>query len=133
MTRLTASTSTIFVATREGTQVFHSMQEVPETFRRKLRDTSRNGNTLTILIADKLGRQELIRALEGQPSSLKGRIASGCSRKLLEAPQDAAPKTSARPQDASGKQIIFSLRTWVELLLPVAIGASLWLFIGSRF
>lgn len=123
MTRLTAKSSTIFVGTRNATEVYYSMQDVPEVYRRRLQEFARNGNAVKILIADKLGREEIMRAL--------GSKAPGVM------PEEA--KTPARKADLAVPRIPIlaprsvSLRTWIELLLPAAIGASLWLFIGSRF
>jgi len=51
------------------------------------------------------------------------------SRKAEATP--AARKTSHWSQPLW--QRLRSVRTWVELLVPVAIGASLWLFIESHF
>ncbi len=121
MTRLTTKNSTIFIATGEKTQVFHSMSDVPLPLRRKLHESTRGINSATILIADKRGREELVRALQGRSTDVQCRLADN-----LRAKQQ-------HEQSRSARKLGFSLRTWIELLLPVAIGASLWLFIGSRF
>lgn len=131
MTRLTAKSSTIFIATRESTQVFHSMQEVPEAYRRKLRDSARSGNMLTILIADRLGRQELVRALQAHRERVSGEVAGRGSRTPLT--NGPAENGTAALRLSSTKRAVPSLRTWVELLLPIAVGASLWFLIGSHF
>jgi hypothetical protein len=119
MTRLTAKTSTIFISSGETTKVYRSMGEVPPGLRRKLQETTKGMNSATILIADKRGREELVRALQGRPSDVQCRLADS-----LRAGQEP---------EGCGAKSRFSLRTWLELLLPVAIGASLWLFVGSRF
>ena len=64
MATLTAKSSTIFIATDEGTRVYRSLDEVPPGLLRKLRTSTRGINSGTILIADKRGRQELERALQ---------------------------------------------------------------------
>ena len=105
MALLTARSSTIFIATGDKTRVFHSVEDVPPALRRKLQESTRSLNAATILIADKRGREELVRALQGEPSEVK-------QRRRME-----------------GR----SLRRWLEFLLPVVIGASLWFFIESHF
>lgn len=116
MTRVTAKSSTIYVTTRDGLRVFQSMQDVPETYRRRLQACVRDGNSVKLLIADKRGREELMRAL-GSVQLEAGSIA-----------RPPGPQTCPRPEYRG-----LSLRTWVELLLPAVLGASLWLFIGSKF
>ena len=121
MTRLTAKSSTIFITHGEKTNVYRSLAEVPPPLRRKLQQSTQGMNSATILIADKRGREELVRALQGQPSDVQCRLAETIRAK----------ERVERSRTRSGRS--FSLRTWLELLLPVAVGASLWLFIGSRF
>jgi hypothetical protein len=122
MALLTARSSTIFIATGEATRVYRSADEVPPTLRRRLQESTRGTNSATILIADKRGREELVRALEGQPSQVHCRLAETIRSKQTE------------DQTKRGKLLrLGALRTWLELLLPVLAGASLWFFIGSRF
>lgn len=121
MTRLTAKSSTIFITNGEKTDVYRSLGDVPPGLRKKLQESTQGINSATILIADKRGREELVRALQGRPSEVQCRLADNIRAKERE-------ERSKKPARAP-----FSLRTWLELLLPVAIGASLWLFIGSRF
>jgi hypothetical protein len=117
MTRLTAKSSTIFITDREKTNVYRSLGDVPPALRRKLRESTQGINSATILIADKRGKEELVRALQGRPSEVQCRVADSIR---------------AKERSSKSPRIPFSLRTWLELLLPVAIGASLWLLIGSR-
>ncbi len=121
MTRLTAKSSTIFITHGEKTNVYRSLSDVPPGLRRKLQESTQGMNSATILIADKRGREELVRALQGQPSDVQCRVAETIRAK----------ERVGRPRSRGRSS--FSLRTWLELLVPVAIGASLWLFIGSRF
>ncbi len=122
MALLTQKTSTIFIARGERTHVYRSVEEIPPALRRKLQQTTRGINSGTILIADRRGRQELLRALRGQ----RTRIEHG----LAEAVRTPETERRIKPDKL---RALGSLRTWLELLLPVAIGASLWLFIDSRF
>ena len=122
MALLTARSSTIFISTGGQTKVYRSVDEVPPSLRRKLQETTRGLNSATILIADKRGREELVRALQGQPSEVQCRLADTMRSRKAERSRAYKRKLSFR-----------SLRAWLELLLPVAIGASLWFFVESRF
>lgn len=124
MTRLTARSSTIFIATRGETRVYRSVEEIPLALRRKLHDSTRSMNSATILIADKRGQQELVRALQGRPASVQGRLAE-----IISPPH--APQEQLSP--AAKPYLSSSWRKWLEILLPVALGASLWFFIDSHF
>ncbi len=121
---MTAKSSTIFIAAGgDETRVYRSVDAVPAGLRRKLKDSTSGTNSATILIADKRGREELVRALQGQPSQVQCRLAETIrSRHVSEVTADK------KKQRFSG-----TLRTWLELLLPIAVGASLWFFIESRF
>jgi CHAD domain-containing protein len=126
MAVLTAKSSTIFVATDQGTSVYRSMKDIPVPLRRKLQESLQGMHSATILIADKRGREELIRALQGQPSSVQCRLAELHRNRQQSAQTPAEPPPKLRLQ-------LRSLRNWLELLLPLAVGASLWFFIESRF
>lgn len=129
MAHLTAKSSTIFIAAEGETKVYRSVDEVPEKMRRRLAETTRGVNAATILIADKRGREELVRALQGRPSDLQCRVVDTLRSRRSEAA--AAVKESRWSQPLW--QRLKSVRTWLELLVPVAIGASLWFFIESHF
>jgi hypothetical protein len=120
MTGLIARSSTIFITTGNVTHVYRSMSEVPPPLRRKLHSSTTGMNSATILIADKRGREELVRALQGQPSDVWSLLTGTRSRHVDEPPKPA-------------RRRLPSIRTWLELFLPVAIGASLWLLIDSHF
>jgi hypothetical protein len=121
MAQLTARTSTIFVATSDETRVYHSVEDVPPPLRRKLLECTRGINSATILIADKQGREELVRALQGRPSDVQCR--------LVENIRARQPETQAKPVMQS---LFRSARLWLELLLPIAAGASLWVLLDSH-
>jgi hypothetical protein len=123
MAQLTARSSTIFIATGHETRVYRSVEDVPATLRQKLTECTRGINSATILIADKRGREELVRALQGRPSEVQCRLVENIRSRQ---PEPAAPTVAKSSRWRS-------VRTWVELLLPVAVGASLWLFIESHF
>jgi len=62
--RLVEKYSTIFVAAGDRIQVFHSLEQVPDTLHRKLLESTRGPGAATILIADERGREEILRAAE---------------------------------------------------------------------
>jgi len=117
MAQLTARTSTIFIATSERTRVYRSVEDVPLVLRQKLLECTRGMNSATILIADKQGREELVRALQGRPSEVQCRLVEN-----IRARQPETPASAEKPS------ILRSLRLWLEVLLPVVAGGTLWLF-----
>lgn len=84
MHRVTLKTSTIFIAKSGRTRVFHSVGEIPQNLRRELEDSTNGFNSATILIADRRGREEIRRALNGLPSSLRTRLAPSLESKKNE-------------------------------------------------
>ena len=121
MAQLTARTSTIFIATSEDTRIYHSVDDVPLRLRQKLLECTRGMNSATILIADKQGREELVRALQGRPSEVQCRLVANM--------RSRQPEDERKPERPT---IFRSLRLWLELLLPMAAGASLWIFTHTR-
>jgi hypothetical protein len=121
MAQLTARTSTIFIATGEQTRVYRSVEDVPAALRQKLLECTRGINSATILIADKQGREELVRALQGRPSEVQCRLVEN-----IRARQPENQGTAGKPS------ILGSVRLWLELLLPLAAGATVWIFLQLR-
>ena len=123
MAQLTARSSTIFIATGRETRVYRSVDDVPPELRQKLVSCTHGINSATILIADKHGREELVKSLQGRPSDVECR--------LLDNIWSHHAGTGTRRREKKSK--LQSIRTILELLLPVAVGASLWFFIESHF
>ncbi len=122
MAQLTARTSTIFIATSDDTRVYRSVDDVPLPLRQKLLECTRGMNSATILIADKQGREELVRALQGRPSEVQCRLVE-----TIRTRQPAARKTlPAIPP------ILRCGRLWLEILVPVAAAASLWILLQTH-
>jgi hypothetical protein len=116
--QLTAKSSTIYIATASQTSIYHSVQDVPMPLRRKLEESTSGLNSATILIADQRGREELVRALQGKPSSVQSRLADAIR----------AHHVGRAPAPAAQRYRGMNLRSWLEILLPAAVGASLWIF-----
>src|SRR5271167_626406 len=103
MQRVTVKTSTIFIAKGGRTHVYRSVSEVPPRLRKELEESTNSFNSATILIADRRGREEIVRALNGLPSSLRTRLATSMTAK-------PAAQESAKPMAAWRT---FLRRNWV--------------------
>jgi hypothetical protein len=77
----TLKTSAIFVAVGRHTHVYRSVTEVPPSLRRRLEQSTSGANSATILIADRKGKEELVRAIQGLPSSIPLRVTQEARRK----------------------------------------------------
>jgi hypothetical protein len=107
----------------EETRVYRSVEDVPLQLRQKLVESTHGMNSATILIADKRGRAELVRALQGRSTDIQCRLVE-----LLRS------RHSEEPSKARGHWSEFrSWRMWLEILFPVVLGVSLWLLIESHF
>lgn len=124
MQSATVKTSTIFIAKRGQTQVFHSVDDVPAGLRKELEASTNGFNSATILIADRRGREEILRALQGLPSHLRTRITASVSP--AASPLPSGSRTTQAPL---GRLL---RRHWVPLLLPAIAGVLLWLALNFR-
>jgi hypothetical protein len=125
MQRVTVKTSTIFIAKGGKTQVYRSVSEVPPRLRKELEESTNSFNSATILIADRRGREEILRALNGLPSGLRTRLASSLASKPVVSP-------SFSPMAAKNQAVAFLKRNWAEILLPGAVGLIVWLAFNYR-
>ena len=123
MQRVTVKTSTIFIAKAGKTRVYHSVNDVPPRLRKQLEDSTNGFNSATILIADRRGREEIVRALNGLPSGLRSRLASSL-----------APGARTSPAKALHPAIQFLRRNWMEILLSSAGAGAIatWLVLHFR-
>jgi hypothetical protein len=122
MHRVTVKTSTIFIAKGGRTRVYQSVDEVPAKLRRQLEESTNGFNSATILIADRRGRAEIVRALNGLPSGLRSRLATSL------APKAKVVENAKKTLSALG----FLRRNWAEILLPGAVGVIVWLAFHFR-
>ena len=118
MPRVTLKTSTIFISAGDETRVYRSGDDVPPPLRRKLEQSTSSLNSATILIADRRGREEIVRAIRGLPSKVSSRLASNL-------------QTGGRRRRLTLDWRIL-LRYWAEILLPGVIGVSVWLLLSLR-
>src|SRR5580765_7768415 len=121
MHRVTVKTSTIFIAKGGRTRAYRSVSEIPQRLRKELEESTNGFNSATILIADRRGREEILRALQGMPSALRTRLASSL------APGRSAPSQNAPRSMSVGSAVRFMRRNWLEIVLPAAVGGILWL------
>lgn len=119
MPRVTVKTSTIFISVGDRTRVFRSVDDVPPPLRKRLEQSTNGINSATILIADRRGREEIVKAIRGLPSNVRSRLATSLS-------------TQDRPKpEAPAKSRAF-YRNWVEILLPSAIGLIVWMLFSMK-
>jgi hypothetical protein len=72
----TVKTSTIFISTGDTESVYRSVEDVPEALKRQLIRSTNGLNSRTIVIADRLGRKELARAIRNLPAQSANRTAA---------------------------------------------------------
>ncbi len=125
MHRVTVKTSTIFIAKSGRTQVYRSVAEIPERLRKELEESTNSFNSATILIADRRGREEIVKALNGLPSSLRSRLANSLTpRPDAEAEAEAESKVAP--------VLRFLRRNWLEITLPATVAAIVWAAFNFR-
>lgn len=120
MHRFTLKTSTIFIAKGRRTRVYRSVSEIPRRLRQELEESTNGFNSATILIADRRGREEIARALQGLPSALRSRLA------LSLEPAVTARQRHSRPL------VRFLRRNWLQIALPCMAGLAAWAVFNWR-
>ncbi|HYP06129.1 MAG TPA: hypothetical protein VER03_07810 [Bryobacteraceae bacterium] len=109
----TFKTSTIFVATAKRTRVFQSMDEMPVDVRRRISEQLSGPNTRTLIVADRRGREYLLKVLQRATNS---------SASLTGASAAETPKPLRQFSVLWGK----AKRYWLEVGLIALLGASGW-------
>jgi hypothetical protein len=122
MSRVTLKSSTIFISVGNKTEVYRSVNDVPPALRKKLEQSTNGINSATILIADRKGKEEIVRAIRGLPSSLRSRLTSTL--------RNEARKESRIPYQVT--YYFAMLQDWAEVLFPALIGLSAWLLFSAR-
>ena len=119
MHRVTVKTSTIFIAKTGRTQVYRSVGEIPARLRKELEQSTNSFNSATILIADRRGREEIVKALNGLPSNLRSRLANSLAPRPVGEPVTQAVSKAA-------PLLGFMRRNWLEITLPTAVAVIVW-------
>ena len=120
MHRVTVKTSTIFIAKRGPTQVYRSVGEIPAKLRKELEESTNSFNSATILIADRRGREEIVKALNGMPSTLRSRLANSLT------PRPTGERTSDASVSKAVPVMHFMRRNWLEITLPSVVALIVW-------
>lgn len=116
MSRITVKNSTVFVAVDNETRVFRSVDEVPPEWRKRFEHPKGGLKPQTILIADRRGREEIMRSLQGQPSSVQTR---------WKAPQANSSALQVLPA-AFGERMWGTPQIWVEIGFVAALAGAIW-------
>src|SRR4051812_18195107 len=110
MDSVTVKSSTIFISIGKRTKIYRSVADVPPVLRKRLEQSTSGINSATILIADRGGREELIRSIQGLPSGVQTRVGAGKANK------SAAPV-----------RVWKDVRHWLALGGVGVLGLGLWL------
>ena len=111
--RGTVKTSAILIADGRRTAVYRTVEEIPPELRRKLAESTAGSNAATVLIADRRGAQELLRAN---------------IRALIEERIAAAPRFRALVRGDVLRAARFLRAHWLGFTVPVAAALALWRF-----
>jgi hypothetical protein len=114
MSRVTLKSSTIFISVGNKTEVYRSVDDVPPALRKKLEQSTNGINSATILIADRKGKEEIVRAIRGLPSSLRSRLTTSL-------------RNEAKRETRRFTRWALLWQDWAEILLPAVIGLAVWL------
>jgi hypothetical protein len=130
MTRITVKTSTVFVSVGHETRVFRSVDEVPPEWRKRFERPKGGLKPQTILIADRKGREEILKSLQGQPSSVKTRWRASSGAPALAA--SGKPATSNEPaipvEDVPMVPSRWTTRQiWMEAGFIAVIASAIWI------
>jgi len=121
MARVTLKSSTIFISVGNKTEVYRSVADVPPPLRKKLEQSTNSINSATILIADRKGKEEIVRAIRGLPSNLRSRISTAVQEELPSSgPIYGAIGRSSCCRRPSGSRSGCSLTPSSQRLLPGA-------------
>lgn len=111
--RGTVKTSAILIADGQRTAVYRTVDELPPELRRKLAQSTTGSNAATVVIADRRGAQELIRAN---------------LRALIEERIAAAPGFRALAREDVVQIARFLRAHWLGFTIPMLGALTLWRF-----
>lgn len=149
MSTQTIRQSTILIAAGERTRVYSSLEQVPAGLKRQLIDSTSGSNSATILLADRAGREEIVRALRGMPSHVQARLLSPklpWTEAFARKQARQSPRGPVSPDGASafdraaqranrgtwtGQAFTWTRAHWPELLLPVGVAIGLWALLAA--
>jgi hypothetical protein len=77
----TLKTSTILISAGEDQNVYHSLDDVPDTLKRQLLRSTNGLNSATIVIADREGRREIAKAIRNLPAPENPEMAAARRRR----------------------------------------------------
>ncbi len=101
------------------------MGEIPDRLRKELEESTNSFNSATILIADRRGREEIVKALNGLPSSLRSRLANSLT-----------PRPDAEAEVEAESKVVpvlrFLRRNWLEITLPTTVAVIVWAAFNFR-
>ena len=148
MSTQTIRQSTILIAAGKFTRVYASLEQVPAGLKRQLIHSTSGANSATILLADRAGREEIVRALRGMPSHVQARLVSPklpWTEAFARKQARPSPKSPVPPADSGafdnqfatarsrfqvgtwpGTAFTWTMAHWPELLLPVGMAIGLW-------
>jgi len=120
----TIKRTTVYISMGDKTQVFRSPEDIPTALRKQLVASTRGMNSATIMIADRGGRAEIRKILNGEPSPLKSRLRADFLRRSLGGETTPVKEAAASTRVVSWRQ--WSWQQWGELLMPGLVGLGLW-------
>ena len=115
----TFRTSTIFVATGKKTRVFQSMEAVPTSLRKRMSENLTGPNTRTLIVADRRGREYLLRVLQRVTNTSTLKVDQPAS------PPAVAPRVFSNVV-STGK------RYWLEIVLIGFLAGAGWALFLSK-
>src|SRR3984885_1168894 len=119
MSRVTLKSSTIFISVGNKTEVYRSVADVPPSLRKRLEQSTNGINSATILIADRKGKEEIVRAIRGLPSGLRSRLTTSLRKEAHQETREL------------NRWILWS-REWAEIVFPAVLGLAVWLLYSSK-
>jgi hypothetical protein len=103
----TYKTSTILVSTGKRTRVFRSIEDMPEGLRKRVTENIVGPNSRTLVVADRRGREYLLKLLNRPAMSLVG-------------------NRETRKNVAALKNVSAPARYWIEIGLIALLGLISW-------